>query len=285
MTSQNNKYNELNALIRLLDDPDEKVYYLIKKRILSYGTDAIAFLEGAWENENSEIAQYRIEDIIHILYFDSLKIQFEDWVKYGSDNLLLGALLVSRYQYPDLKEEDIIREMGKISQDIWLELNENLNALEKIRAFNQIFFHKHNFTGNKANYHSPENSFIKQVIETRKGNPISLSVIYMLIGRRLNLPIFGINLPEHFVLGYVENNKVLFYINSFSKGTILTKRELEFFIRQMKIEPDASYFEPCSNVDIIKRMLVNLSNAYSKQNQKEKVKEIEELIEIIDSGN
>jgi hypothetical protein len=171
---RNIEINELKALIQLLDDPDESIYRIIMDKIIDFGPEAIPYLEEAWESDPAEITAYRLEDIIHKLHFKDLLIQFENWVKYGSDNLLLGTILLSRFQYPELSEDEIIREMGEISQDIWLELNDNLNALEKIRVFNQVFFHKHGFTGNKANFHSPDNSFLKKVFETRKGNPITL---------------------------------------------------------------------------------------------------------------
>src|SRR5690606_38319041 len=153
----------------------------------------------------------------------------------GAKDLIEGACLVARYQYPDLDEKSIYQKMDQLERDIWLEINNNLTAFEKVKIFNHIIFEVHSFTGNKKNYHAPQNSYINNVLDTKRGNPLSLSVIYVALANRLNVPIYGVNLPSHFVVCYLDennlgalifgadenthNSKVLFFINPFSRGT------------------------------------------------------------------
>ena len=277
---------KLPALIDLLDDPDEEIYQQIKNKILEFGLEAIPHLENAWESSLNSELQKRIENLIHFLQFDNVKKDLIEWNKNENNILIDGALIISRFKYPELKKELIEKEIEKISKDVWLELNENLTPLEKVKVLNHIFFNIYGFSGNKFDFHSPENSLINIVLETKKGNPLSLSIIYSSIANKLNLPIYGINLPEHFILGYknentlsfIDKNKILFYINTFSKGTIFSKKEIEQYIKELKLDDNETYYNICSNTDIIIRMLHNLINSYKKINYQDKIEELEILL-------
>jgi regulator of sirC expression with transglutaminase-like and TPR domain len=211
--------------------------------------------------------------------------------KERSADLWEGAVLVARYQYPDLNEEKLLKQIQIIKQDVWLELNENLTALEKIKVINHIMFDVHRYGGNTENYHAPENSFINKVLENKKGNPLSLSIIYLLIARQLNLPVFGINLPEHFVLAYIDEyidpthdweERILFYINPFSKGAVFSRKEIDMFLKQLNIGPEKSYYTPCSNVHVVQRLIRNLISAYTRSGNAEKIEELEEIMHVLE---
>src|SRR6478736_249860 len=98
----------------------------------------------------------------------------------------------------------INKKFDRIRLDIWLELRYDYSAYEKIKIINHVLYNVHGFKGNTDQYHDPSNSFINNVLESKRGNPIMLAVVYMLIAQRLNMPIYGVNLPQHFVLGYKE---------------------------------------------------------------------------------
>ncbi len=286
------KDQELNALISLLDDPDETVYQEIEAKLLSLGHNVIPFLEHAWENSFDPIFQNRIEGIIHKIQFDNIEAQLVNWARVEQGDLLKGILLVAKYQYPDLDESKIIKQIDQIKQDVWLELNNNLTALEKVRVINHILFDVHGFGGNTTNYHAPQNSYINNVLESKKGNPLSLSILYLIITQDQSIPIYGVNLPEHFVLAYIDEeshfpvygespNKVLFYINPFSKGAVFSSKEIDAFLKQLKLPLEQAYYEPCSNADIIKRVFRNLILAYEKLGYPSKVKELENLLSVL----
>ncbi len=158
---------EINALIRLLDDNDNEVYTHIEGKLLSYGKEVIPFLEDAWGYSFDATLQQRIIDIIHKIQFDILKQEMENWAKSPEQDLLKGALLMSHYQYPDLDEAKILQQIDKIRRDAWLEMNDNLTALEKVGVLNHIFYEVYGFSGNTTNYHAPQNSFINVVLESK----------------------------------------------------------------------------------------------------------------------
>lgn len=281
---------EVIALITLLDDPDDGIYSEVKNRFIVLGSPAIPHLETAWENSFDALMQKRIEGIIHTIQFKALQNALKYWAENEQDDLFKGCSIIARYQYPDLDENKLKKQLNQIKQDVWLELHDDLTALEKVKIINHILFEVHQFGGNISNYHAPQNSFINVVLETKKGNPVMLSVIYTLICKELNIPVYGVNLPQHFVLAYVNDlanlfdpshktlsDNILFYVNPFSKGLIFNQSDIDSFIKQLKIEPETKYYLPCSNLDIIKRILNNLIYSFDKMGYAEKVKELRDL--------
>ncbi|MCB2221362.1 MAG: transglutaminase-like domain-containing protein [Bacteroidetes bacterium] len=284
--------NELSALISLLDEPSDQIFDQIRDKLLVYGTQAIPSLEHAWDNSFDSQIQVRIEEIIHSIQLMDLHNELYAWKKEQRYDLFKGFFLVARYQYPELSETFISERIEIIKRDIWLELNSNLTALEKVKVINHIIFDIHGFSGNKVNIDAPQNLFINNVLESRKGNHLSMGILYIIIAQKLGIPVFGVNLPQHFILAYVDEiheekytlaneNEVLFYINPFNKGAVFTRREIEIFIKHLKMEKETGYFKPCDNVVIIHRVLENLRNAFNKQGYGEKVDEVKSLIQVL----
>ena len=233
---------QINAMIQLLDDPDEEIFVQVSDRLMEMGAEVIPILEGAWEDSENEIIQTRIENIIQKINYDDVCRKLVNWARLGGQNLLNGALLLAKYQFPEMDEEKVKNHINQIKQDVWLELKENLTALEKVKIINPILFEVHGFDGNRKNYHAPNNSYINCVLESKKGNPLSIGIVYMIIAQGLDIPIYGVNLPEHFVLAYEdellqfastndnEQEGILFYINPFSKVAIFGKKEISSYL-------------------------------------------------------
>ena len=272
---------ELQALISLLDDPDDVIFDEIRDKLISYGNEVIPHLESAWENSFDHLLQNRIEDIIHHLQFSNIKVALADWQK-GERDLIDGAIIIAKYQYPDLEEDKIRDFITKLTQDVWLELNENLTALEKIKVLNRIIFGVHGFYGNTKNINSPKNSYINNVVETKKGNPITLGIIYLAVCHKLNIPMYGVDVPAHFILSYAEDPEYpLFYLNVFNKGAVFGTHDIDKFLEQLKIEPKDEYYTPCSNLKIIKRLIQHLIYTYDNLGYPEKKEELENLYSLL----
>ncbi len=273
--------SELQALISLLDDPDADIFDEIRDKLISYGDDVIPHLESAWENSFDHLLQNRIENIIHYLQFDTIRTELAEWVKSERD-LVEGSIIIAKYQYPDLEKEKIHDYIKQVTQDVWLELNDNLTALEKIKVLNRVIFGIHGFYGNTKNINSPKNSYINHVIETKKGNPITLGIIYLAVCHKLNIPIYGVDVPAHFILAYAEQHEdVLFYLNVFNKGAVFNSMDIDKFLEQLKIEPKDEHYTPCSSLIIIKRLIQHLIYTYDNLGYVEKKEELEELYALL----
>jgi regulator of sirC expression with transglutaminase-like and TPR domain len=283
---QNEK--EIAAIIKLLDDPDEQIFELIEDKILSYGSNVIGYLEAAWAQSFDALLQNRIENLVHKIQFNIVKQDLTLWHNSGNFDLLRGIIIVNKYQYPDLDEQKIINQIEAIKREVWLQLMNDCSPAETVKIINNVFYNMFRFSGNTLNHQDPQNSYISQVLESKKGNQISLSIIYSIVAQKLDIPIYGVNLPQHFILGYVDETQnkasvspVLFYINTFNKGYMFGKRDVDQFLWQLKIAPSPNFYGPCPNAEIIKRVLRNLISSYQKAGQNNKADEISELLDII----
>lgn len=275
--------NEFKALVSLLEDEDEEVNRHVEGKIMSLGSDVIPFLEEQWEKSFDPNIQRKIEDMIHTLQFTQLKERFRAWKEKGGESLLEGMWLISLYQYPDTELNDLNKEIEQIYYDIWVELKEDLHPYDQIKIINGALFTKLKFRANTKNFHSPNNSFLKSVLESKKGNPISLSVIYMLVAEKLGLPIYGVNLPNLFIITY-KSEEVQFYVNAFNRGLIFSKKDIDNYLANLNLTPKPIYYEPCSNEDIIKRVLRNLIMAFEKLGEHHKSEEVKELLIEVSGG-
>jgi len=279
---------EINSLIKLLDDPDREIYEHIHDKILSYGGEVIEYLESAWEQAFDPIQQERIADLVHEIQFRLVKDELKLWYHGGAFDLLQGALIINKYQYPDLDEQKVINQIEAIKRDIWLQMIYDSSPAEQVKLINHVFYNIHGFSGNTANHQDPQNSYLNQVLETKKGNQISLAIIYSIIAQKLDIPVYGVNLPQHFILAYVDETMetefeggVLFYINAFNKGFIFGRRDVDMFLKQLNLKAEKQFYEPCSNADIVRRILRNLISAYENLGSTDKVAELNELLDIV----
>jgi regulator of sirC expression with transglutaminase-like and TPR domain len=271
--------NELHALISLLDDTDREVKNHVIDKLLSIGHPVIHFLEKKWEESFNPEIQKEIEDLVHRLQFLQLKDRLTDWKNSPDQDLLTGLWIINTYQYPDLIFEKLNADMHQIYFEVWTAFQNDLLPYEQVRIINSVLFNSLRFSANTKNFHSPGNSMLSNVLENKKGNPISLCAIYLLVAKKLGLPIYGVNLPNLFVLTY-KSSDASFYINAFNKGLIFSRKDIVNYLEHLNIESREVFFEPCSNLDIITRVLRNLIVSFEKLGEFDKSSEIKELLEI-----
>lgn len=273
---------ELHALVSLLDDTDKEVKNHVRDRIISLGSDVIPFLEKKWEDSFNPEIQKEIEELVHNLQFSQLKERLFDWRNSPDQDLLTGLWIINTYQYPDLEFEKLNADMHQIYFEVWTAFKNDLLPYEQIRIINSVLFNHLRFSANTKNFHAPGNSMLSNVLETKKGNPISLCAIYLLVAQKLGLPVYGVNLPNLFVLTY-KSKEITFYINAFNKGLIFSKQDIVNYLEHLKIEQRQEFFEPCSSKDIITRSLRNLVVAFEKLGDVEKSEEVKELLRIAEN--
>lgn len=292
---------EIKSLLFLLDDTDAEVVSLVEKKLLSYGIQALPLIASQLSLIKDENVFDLANEVVHKINYQQLLLDFQVWYESDEKDLLQGVYLVAKFKTVNLKKADIREAIEKIKLNAWLEMRHDITAFEKVKILNYAFYNIHGFNGNVDNYQSSSNSFINEVLETKKGNPIMLSIIYMLVAQNLNLPIFGINLPQHFMLAFLEEDKmelsnfdlnkpqkisaenrtVLFYINAFHNGGIFTKTSLEQFVSQMQIQSNPAYYLPCNNLTIVKRVLRNLAASYKHEGEKIKKHQVFDILYLL----
>ncbi len=271
------KESELKALVVLLDDEDAEVVSHVEDKIRSQGTGIIPFLEQEWETNFNPTLQRRLEDLIHLLQFELLQERLSAWSDGDQEDLLEVLWLISTYQYPDLDYQDLSQQLEQLYIETWRELKDGLSPFDQVKIINSVLFDRFKFRANTKNFHSPANSMINSVLESKRGNPISLSAIYLLIGQKLRLPIYGVNLPNLFILTY-KSDQLQFYINTFNRGLIFSRDDIVNYIEHLQLPLKDAYFQPCSHLEIAVRFLRNLVVSFEKLGEYQKSDEVKNLL-------
>ncbi len=283
---------EISALLTLIDDPDEEVFSTVSNRIVHYGKGIIPNLENLWENTISEAIQERIEMIIHKLHYTDLVADLTEWRNSAYHDLLFGALLVARFQYPDLQTSPVIQEIEKIRRNVWLELNSFLTPLEQANVISSIVYNYYNLKGNEIAYKNPDDFFIHKVLQTRKGNTLSNGILYLVLAELLAIPVKAINIPQQFVLAFFNEDydagtysghpqkKIHFYVDA-TTGQPFMHKDVENYFKRINVPPVPSYFKPLNAVKVIQVLLEELARCFDDPQKMYKRNELLHLSNLL----
>lgn len=284
---------ELSALFLLIDDPDEDVYNAVCDKIATFGKEIIPDLEHLWETISDEDTQERIELLIHRLHLRELTEEFIKW-KDGGAGLLAGAMLIAKYHYPEIDQEQTLKEIEKLRRNIWLELNSYLTPIEKVNVLNSIFYNYYKHKGVEISYDNPDTFLVNKTLESKKGNAISNGIIYLVLCEQLDIPVKAINIPRQFILGFFDqqyaslnpvghsSEKINFYIDPLS-GQMYSHKDIENYFKKLSVPPVTSYFRPISNKRIIQFLLEELSKCYDNDRNYYKMNEILFFANLLDT--
>ena len=282
---------EISALFHLIDDPDDEVFDAVSKKIVDYGMPIIPNLEHLWETTPDEEVQNRIELLIHRLHYRDLNENFRQWNVSGHHDLMLAALLVCKYQYPDLSSTPVLQEIEKIRRNIWLELNNYLTPLEQINIVTSILYSYYGMKGGEINYTDNNEFLLHKVLEAKRGNQVSNGVLYLLLCELLDIPVKAINVPKQFVLayfkpGYSEENlpnpihKIEFFIDPAS-GQVFTQKDVESYFKRISMPAIGTHFKPLSNKRVIQYLLEEYSKCFKDEKHEYKKEELMALSRLL----
>lgn len=255
---------EIRALIHLLGDDDIKTAQIARKTLLEARHDAGPFLEEARDSLDPHV-RTRVYSILERLRLDELGGRFDQFCSMPSAWLDLeeGAFLIAESGYPNINRAHYREMLDNIAGDFKTRWEERglTRGRELIEALNDYFFNELGFTGNHTSYYDPDNSYLNQVLDRHIGIPISLSMVYLLIARRLRIPVIGISMPGHFLLQYNDS----LFIDTFQKGQLLNRGECVQYLMNNGFGFHPAYLSPTPTRFMLVRMLTNLIQIYSTQ--------------------
>jgi regulator of sirC expression with transglutaminase-like and TPR domain len=283
---------EITALLHLIDDPDEEVFDAVSKKIVDYGKPIIPNLEHLWETTPDEPIQERIELIIHRLHYRDLTEDFRQWSVSGHHDLMLGALLACKFQYPDISTTPVLQEIEKIRRNIWLELNNYLTPLEQVNIVTSILYSYYGLKGSETNYKEPNEFLLHKTLEGKRGNQVSNGILYLLLCELLDIPVRAINIPKQFIIAYFKPgysdeslpnpiNKIEFFIDPTS-GQVFTHQDVDNYFKRISVPPVGHYFKPQKNKQVIRQLLEEFSKCFDGEKDKYKQAELMELALLLD---
>lgn len=280
MTMPSNGNNQIKALIKLLSDENSRIARTIEEKLIEIGDPAIPLLLEA-EIEQPEMAQ-RIEGVLDEIRGSRLEEELRLLMDAPEDQLDLekGAFLVARYAYPGLDVDSYVRKLDAIAGEVLDRMGTRVSGEETVKTLGRYLFTEQGFRGNTKNYYEPDNSYLNRVVDRRTGIPISLSIFYLLIGKRLNLPVHGIGMPGHFLVKY-EADRYKMFVDCFNAGALLTEKDCQRFLMQAGYGFEDKYLQHSSTRGILARMLKNLIAVYDKMNEYVKRDRLTRFMEIL----
>lgn len=273
---------EIESLLFLMDDPDPFVQQSVENRLQELGENAVPLLDEYRAEINSEDAKNKVNEIIHKLTFETLEQDFIEILEGGLKtrrSLEKAVFTLARFGNPTLRISEYQAKLDHFADIVEPQIKYKLDEKRKMKRLLKFIFEDLNFRGDAEDYHAPQNCFLDQVIERRKGLPISLSLIVMFISHRLEMPFFGINMPIHFMLNYVGDKEELL-IDPYDNGAIVTYDQCYFFLKKNNIDPRPEHFQMATNLDIVLRCIRNLIHSYERKQEMRRVEDLGRLLSV-----
>lgn len=269
---------EFQALISLLDDEDPAVEPHVRQRILEMGDAAVPRLEAAWEQSGSEIIQQRLESIIHLIQSQAAVQRLRAWEASDGQPLFEGWLYLTQYQFPSIQPETYRKEISRLVNRAWLDLRAGMSLVEQIGVISRLLFASEQYRGNRRSLFDPQNYFLSGLIETRRGGPVSLGTLFLIICQELELPLHGMVLPGYFVLRNDGGRHELF-VDVFNKGAVFFRNDLQNFLSEVGADEDDPAFARASpHVEIVREIALQLIICYQRKKQPAKAQQWESLL-------
>ena len=253
--------SEIKALIVLLGDDDIKTASIARKALLEARHQARPFLEASRGADDPHV-RTRVYGILETLRLDELGERFQSFAALPSAWLDLeeGAFLIAETCYPNLNRSHYQGVLDNMAAVLKERLNPMPKGRELVERINEYLFSELGFRGNADNYYDPDNCYLNRVLDRRLGLPISLATLYLLIARRLRIPVVGIGMPGHFLLQFHDT----LFIDAFHEGQILTRGDCVQFLMNNGFGYHPAYLSPTPTRFMLVRMLTILMREYSQ---------------------
>ncbi len=274
---------ETQILLSFLADEDPKVVSMATAQLRQVYTHSQPALREVLAKSSVSLRK-RAEPLIRKFGWEDLETEFRELSARGEGRFDLedGVFLLGRFATPDLDITQCTKVLDDMAFELALRLYSKDDPESVIKKINDYVIKEQGFAGNKENYYDPENSFLHRVLERKKGIPISLACLYLLLGRRLHVPLFGVGMPGHFLVKY-EAEDVEMYIDPFNKGKVMTRVDCMRNLLDAGYGFQDSFLYRCKARDILKRMINNLIMIYDRARMMDHEKQLVKYFEILNN--
>jgi len=271
---------EIFALYSLLDDPQPAVRDAVRDRVVELGDEAVSPLRmlARTHNQHSD----RVEELVDEIRMTHTLRRLADlrFNSFFNADLEEGAFIIARYGYPDMNVEGYRRRLSDMAADIRILAGSRSTPIDRFMRLRSYLFNELGFVGNQHDYYNPDNSYFNKVIDFRRGIPITLSVLMMLVGNRLDLQLNGIGMPMHFLVQYDDGSR-MFFVDPFNAGMIITSEQCRALLSTNGIELSPSMLQPVEIKEILERMWRNLLLSYQKTGNTAEVARISRILNFL----
>ena len=279
---------EINALLHLIDDPDESVFQTVAERLVDHGEKIIPILDDHLEMSDEDLSKNRLLHVIDRIGINALSAGIEKWKNDDDESFLEISLVLSAFINNSFNKNLLLFELEKIRKSIWLELNDFLTPLEVINIFNKIFFDHFKYSNVELDRNKAHHFSLLQLIELKEGNSYPLASLYLIMSEMLGLGIYPADVHKQNLLCYFEEStsfldtgsgNILFYLDP-SNGQVYTHTDIENYYRKIGYHSPAEFTTPSEKRSFVKKWLLE----YAKTLEKGSWKQLQ-LIVIADELN
>ncbi len=251
------------ALARLLADEDPRTLQLLQETLAVRGEEGFQFLESV-VRDGGPVAQRNATQILRVLRETAAWEALAQFcATCGSHfDLEVASWLVAKTRYPEFDKAAYSTRIDEMAQELRKRLTGRETPRSTIEVCNHYLFRTLGFRGNRQDYYDPDNSYLNRVLDRRLGIPISLSVLYLLLARRLHLPLIGINMPAHFLLKW-QSATGSFYFDPFHEGELLDEADCRELCKRLGVVFNPLFLTPTTPQIILLRMCNNLQAIYA----------------------
>jgi regulator of sirC expression with transglutaminase-like and TPR domain len=270
--------SQKTALITLLGDEDPAIYKQVRELILSFGVSASEWLT-KYAGTEDLVLRRRINEIIYKLHQEKSDEEFLSFCLRCGDqfNIEKAVFLLAQTEFPLIEYETYCAQLDNYAHEALQEVLFTRTCLQIVEVLNEIIFERHHFVPDFDHSTNPELHYINVVLDGKKGNPITLGLLYLFIGQRLKLPIAPITIPGHF-LCRIQTSTEEIYIDSFNYGTPMSRTDCVHYLVRNNYEIREEYLQPVTPKQVLMRLCSSLHRGYAMNDQPDRAKQIQRFL-------
>jgi regulator of sirC expression with transglutaminase-like and TPR domain len=280
MTSDALPPETVEALRRLLDDPTPQVREALTEEFRRLGQPALAWLRQTADTGGRELSPHA-RRFLRDLGGEDTVAMFRELIRSFRYELETGLLLLERTIYPATGAADTHGFLDTAAARCRQLLLIPATPRERCLVVSRVLFHEYKFRGDAENYHDPRNSFLGQVIQRRRGIPLTLSILYILVAQRCGLELEPVGLPGRFMAGCYTGDEP-FFIDAYESGAFRSEHDLRTYFRQLEMPFDPGVLMPSPVGEVLARCCRNLVNQYTAARDHTKAKLFAEFVHEFD---
>jgi hypothetical protein len=239
--------NEIISLLRLLEDPDKSVYEIVRGKILENGEFFRIYLENYHSFSSNNLGIERSENILDEIFWIKFEKKLKDYTLNPNPQLAEGVFLLETYFNRDVDVNQIEAYFDSVLREVWIELNNQLTGIEKVKIISKILFSENKFKKYPAGDFNPEYLSITNCLSYKKYVAPTISLLFSMIAQQTDIPVYPLDIPGIFLLGYVDEelaeavfaenqNGIVFYFHPYDEGVLINQQIVEKYIKDNKID-------------------------------------------------
>ncbi len=280
-----NPDSNLVALLKLLADDHPLVVEAARVKLIELADQAVPVLEQAVREHEDPKVRVEAQGILERIRLITVQKEWGQTARLPDQQIDLekGAFLLAKVSYPDLDPETYHHQLDQLADRIRPEVQAKIGLKDQLAILSRFLFERERFRGNWNDYFDPQNSYLNRVLDRKLGIPISLSVLYLLMSRRLNLAVEGVGIPGHFMVKSKADKPELF-VDTFNGGKFLSRPECVQFMVEAGYPYQSDFLEGVGPRAILARMLRNLILIYVDRQEETLEKVLTQFLEALYPG-